>query len=396
MNAEQVRDALFEQPSTPLDPYKIGPTLAKFWKEHREQHPERADMRVCIQNLLLICNDPSRLEGLGQPLQELATVYPGRTVMVVLDPDDTNGEMVGWYRIEEMGGRHSRPGGELVGLYAPVDPAAIHSLLAPTWQDGVPVVLWWMGQPPYNTPYFENLVEGSSRVIVNTGGFSTYPTNPHEAFEILKGLGRYVFHPYHQDQSFCDQTWGRLGVWREWVAGLFDREEDQALLEQLETLEIVFWASPGKCGISLLALYLAGWLTRQFRWGIDESLQSTECGWTAKLRTKAGHPFQLKLQSQPSLLEDRPLRLKSVSFKGKMTDGQAFEMGIERAEEMLFTLVRRSRIPGRELPDHALQHRRLTRRELVEIQLGSFGHDFVFEGALQLAIDLLGSGESAE
>ena len=402
MSPAAVRDLLFDGPCCDVDPYKIGSTLRQAWKEHCVNGSEDAQMRVCTHNLLMVCSRPENAANLAKNLRELATLYPGRWVVVVLDPDD-QGPIRGWYRIESLTNRPGRLSGEVVVLHAPGDPgSSLHSLLTPVWQDGVPVFLWWLGQPPYKADWFETLVETSTRVIVDSGGFSSSSSSADEVARLLEGLARFVYDRYHQDQTFSDLTWGRLIVWREWVASLFDQPAHRELLHRFQQVRIDCWAHQGQPSISLLGLYTAGWLAHLLRWTVEEPLRPDGAEFVCKMRSN-GNTFDVRFGSPPCEIEDLQRRLVCVSFEGKTQGGKDFHLSVERTVDQVFTLTRRCVVEGPPLrgaeggvsdgdedTTHSMQHARLTSKELVGQQLETYGHDRVFEGALSATLAIVG------
>jgi glucose-6-phosphate dehydrogenase assembly protein OpcA len=386
---DAVRDLLFDGPCCELDPFHIGSTLRNAWREHRLGSPDEAQMRVCTHNLLMVCSKPENATGLARNLRELATLYPGRMVVVVLD-SEAKGESKGWYRIESLANRPGKLSGELVVLHLPNDKAStLHSLLTPVWQDGVPVFLWWLGQPPYAEDWFETLVETSTRVILDSGGFRSSASSPEEVARLLEGLARFVYDRYHQDQTFSDLTWGRLIVWREWIASLFDPPHHRELLQRFTQVRIDCWAKHGDPSISLLALYTAGWMAHLLRWTVQEPLKLDHGEFVCHMRSN-GNTFEVRFGRPPCEAEDLQRRLVAVSFEGNTEDGLGFHLSVERTLDQLFTLTRRCVIDGEEDATHAMQHARLAAKDLVGQQLETYGHDRVFEGALSATLAIVG------
>lgn len=393
---DEIRSLLFDQEATELDAYRIGQTLSKVWKDFQAASPEKACVRVRTMNLLVVCSSPADAEGLAAKLTDITQLFPGRIVAVVLD-QDYHGPIRGWYRVEQTPGHPEQLGCELVGLHSSADGKPLPSLLAPVWEQGLPIFLWWCGRPRYEEAWMNHLAETAQRIILDTGCTGTLARamgGPLEAAEPLARVAEVVEDRYHQELAYNDLNWGRLRTWRDLVAGMFDTEERLALLEGLQQIEIVTWAMPRDITPSLPALYTAGWLARQLGYKVSQALQSVDNGQQAVLRPSSHQErpeVKLVLNYQPTQDDELVARLSRVILSGEH-DGHAFRVAVERDERDTTMMMRKSGCTKMPSLFNSLQLTRLSHRQLLGMELETFGRDGIFEGSLRKALDIAGIG----
>ena len=359
-----------------LDPHRIGSTLSQVFRDFRNDHPDA--LRLCSHNLLVVCAGTEWVEGLGADLDELLRQYPGRAAVVILDAG-VEGAIQGAYRIFT---RKHQLAGELVALHTPADGAPLPSLLAPLWQDGLPLVTIWRGPVPYGQAWFLSLVENSTRLVIDSGVGEG--SEMRQRAGSLQGLWKLLRDPYLNGQSFSDITWGRLAVWRDWLASLFDRPEHRGLLPQVELVEIESWALPGEVLPGLAAMYLASWLSVQLGWGPASPLQATPGGYE-------GRCGAVVFKFYPRLTDDAEFsgRMVRVSFRGQC-QSQPFRLSVERDSNDSSTLVVGATGPGCGGGGHRLHMERLHNLSLLGHELEMEGRDRVFERVLERLLQLSG------
>lgn len=381
MTEGEFRKLLFVKDTVEVDPHKLPGTLARLYKQHQEQHPESYHARLCTHNLLILCGSPADARGLDKDLDELMQHYPGRTVVVVFD-QDCPGPVTGLL-CQYM--RKEHPAGELIGLHFPDDGKPLPSMVAPLWQDGLPMVTIWRGQPPYEASWFLALVENCTRLVVNSGieGGKTLQ----EVLSPLQPLLKLIRDPYLTSQAFTDVSWARLYVWRDWIAGLFDRPDRRPLLRLVETVELEGWALPGDTVPHLSVLYLAAWLSHQLRWKLTEALHPVPGGYQVNFE-KLSMRFYTRSTDDEELL-GRPVR---VSLRGNC-EGQSFRLSVERDSNNSSTLVLGA--TGAACSSGASGHRlhleRLNNLTLMGQELETDRRDVLFERSLETLLEMSGS-----
>jgi glucose-6-phosphate dehydrogenase assembly protein OpcA len=334
---------------------------------------------LCSHNLLIVCSSPSEAQGLATDLDELMQQYPGRAVVVVLDPDHP-GPVTGFLTVYT---RRQQMAGELIGLHFPASGAPLPSMVAPLWQDGLPMVTIWRGQPPYQESWFLALVENCTRLVVNSGCQSGRSLE--EVVAPLLPLWGLIRDPYLTSQAFTDVSWARLHVWRDWIAGLFDRPDRRRLLSQVDLVEMEGWALPGETVPHLSVLYLAAWLSHQLHWRLTSPLHPVPGGYEARLNDFPVR-FYTRCSDDPDLL-GRPVR---VTFRGHCGK-EAFRLSVERDSNDSSTLVLGGAGPGCAHAGHRLHLERLNNLALMGQELETDRRDWLFERALETLLDMAGA-----
>lgn len=383
MTSEAVRDLLFLKLPTDLDPHRIPGTLAQVFKDFQKDHPDQNALRLCSHNLLIVCSSPQEAVGLGKDMDELLQQYPGRAVVAVLD-EQHQGPVVGWYSLYT---RRHQMAGELIGLHLSANAAPLPSMVAPLWQDGLPMVTIWRGHPPYETTWFGALVENCTRLVVNSGvdGGKTVE----EVIAPLKLLWGLIRDPYLASQAFTDVSWARLHVWRDWVAGLFDRPDRRRLLPHVEVLELEAWALPGDTVPHLSVLYMAAWLSHQLKWRLTRPIHPIPGGYEVRLNDFPVR-FYTRASDEPEFL-GRPVR---ITFKGHF-NGEAFRLSVERDSNDSSTLVLGASGPVGAAAGHRLHLDRLNNLALMGQELETDRRDWLFEKSLETLLDMCGLLEVA-
>ncbi|MBT9584404.1 glucose-6-phosphate dehydrogenase assembly protein OpcA [bacterium] len=366
MTSAEVRGLLFLKESVDLDPYKIPATLSRVFKDFQKEHPEDHAVRLCCHNLLIVCSSPKEARGLATDMDELLQQYPGRAVVVVLDAEHT-GPVVGFFCVYT---RRHQMAGQLIGLHFPASGAPLPSMVAPLWQDGMPLVTIWRGNPPYEESWFLALVENCTRLVVNSG--------IEEGVRPLRPLWALIRDPYLASQAFTDVSWARLCVWRDWIAGLFDRPDRRKLLAHVDCVELEGWSLPGDTVPHLSVLYLAAWLSQQLAWQLTQPLAPVPGGFEARLNHFPVR-FYTRSSDDPELL-GRPVR---VTFRGH-SNGQSFRLSVERDSNDSSTLVLGATGPAcGGAGGHRLHLERLNNLALMGQELETDRRDTLFEKALE-------------
>jgi len=375
---EEVRRLIFVGDSVDLDPHNIPATLSKVFKDFQKQHGDQQVVRLCSHNLLVVCSSPARAQGLARDLDELLQQYPGRVVVVVLDAEHT-GPVQGCLRVYT---RKHQMAGQLIGLHFPESGAPLPSMVAPLWVDGLPTVMFWRGSPPYGSSWFDALVENCTRLVVDcaSGGDRSLE----EVVEPLRPLWDLIRDPYLSSQAFMDESWARLSVWRDWVAGLFDRPDRRQLLPYVELVELEGWGLPGDTVPHLSVLYLAAWLATSLDWKLSSRLRPIPGGYEAGIGQV---PFRFYTRSSDdSELLGRPVRM---TFRGTYLE-QPFRLSVERDSYDSSTLVLGATGPGCGASGHRLRLDRLNNLALMGQELETDRRDRLFERSLEMLLNMTG------
>jgi glucose-6-phosphate dehydrogenase assembly protein OpcA len=271
--------------------------------------------------------------------------------------------------------------------------AAAHlaGIVTPLLIHDLPTHVWWPGDPPFSDPVFEQLVELSDRVLVDTADFG----------DLLGGLRRLA--NLRRQSGVGDLAWQRLSWWQELTAQFFDAPRFRRYLPNLSRLRIRYAVpatgaalheadevSPGVAAPMAQALLYAGWIATRLGWKRHRTLQPlSENGF--RLRLEGKHEM-VDLLVEPVTTDDlRPGELLSVHLRSLGETGAA-EFIIDRdgddamvatnADGMTALLRRVSMDTVREA-------------ELLSAQLTVDVVDRVYEDALRAAAILLSSAREA-
>ncbi len=228
-------------------------------------------MRTSVLTLVAVAQRPETSERALDAINMLATRHPSRTLL--LCPGDPGGPSwmdAGIYaecRVAERSGAETcteqivvRTGGEieqhLAGL---VQPLLIHDL---------PVVLWWLDDPPIGRHRFGDLLAICDRLLVDSGSFGDGGNAHLAGLAAVCSAGRPVVH---------DIGWMRLTLWRELLAGLFEHPLLAPELAAGRTLRIDVLRPGDALRLTKAALF-AGWLAATLGWVVVAPLAASRGG----------------------------------------------------------------------------------------------------------------------
>lgn len=350
--------------------------------------------RASVLNLIVTVVDSAAADRVVRTLLGLGVRHPSRALVLV--PEREAGAAPLDARISTH--CHDAIGGgdrvcyEEVVLVVRGDAAAhLAGIVTPLLIHDLPTHVWWPGDPPFSDPVFEQLVELSDRVLVDSADFG----------DLLGGLRRLA--NLRRQSGVGDLAWQRLSWWQELTAQFFDAPRFRRYLPNLSRLRIRYAVpatgaalheadevSPGVAAPMAQALLYAGWIATRLGWKRHRTLQPlSENGF--RLRLEGKHEM-VDLLVEPVTTDDvRPGELLSVHLRSLGETGAA-EFIIDRdgddamvatnADGMTALLRRVSMDTVREA-------------ELLSAQLTVDVVDRVYEDALRAAAILLSSAREA-
>ena len=351
--------------------------------------------RASVLNLIVTVVDSGAADRVVQTLMGLGVRHPSRALVLV--PEEGTGDAPLDARISTH--CHDAIGGgdrvcyEEVVLSVRGDAAAhLAGIVTPLLIHDLPTHVWWPGDPPFNDPVFEQLVELSDRVIVDTADFG----------DLLGGLRRLA--NLRRRSGVGDLTWERLAWWQELTAQFFDAPRFRRYLPNLSRLRIQYATPitdatrreeasevvPGVEAPMAQALLYAGWIATRLGWKRHRTLDPLDDD-GFRLRLEGKHEMvELLIEPVPTDAV-RPGELLSVRLRSLGETGAA-EFIIDRDGEdaMVATnadgmtaLLRRVSMDTPSEP------------ELLSSQLTVDVVDRVYEDALRAAAILLSSAREA-
>jgi len=341
--------------------------------------------RASTLNLTAVARSRRDAERVETAVVRLGDLYPSRATILVADPEHPRGAEPGIdvevaLLEQEAGGDRPPIRFELVKVEVnAADERQLASIASPLLVADLPDFLWWAADSVVGSGLFDDLVEVSDRVIVDTA----------EAAEPAPELARLAMLLAHggHPPKLSDFAWSRLAPWRHLVALFFDQPQARPALEAIDEVQIVY-GSAGAEGRTALtgALLFAGWLGSRLGWDAPGEMvrsRNDPAGWRATLRSGGRarrREVLLSVRPTPDPAAGSGLATVTLLAEG----GASFR--VERFDsEELATFSQVGGLPtGRRMvyapvPDDAA---------LLAEELRDFGRDAVYEAALAVATTL--------
>lgn len=244
-----------------VDAGAIERELARLWNTATEVENAggAALMRACLFNLVVL-TDVANIAHITGIVAQLTARRPNRAIVMALASEEE--PAISAQRLEAWVQAHCAlitPGrpqvcGEQITIIAPQDagthiPGIVLSLLEPD----VPVVIWWAFDQVPGGVALAPLQSIADRLILDTARMDG-ATDALQSAQALIAAGVAV----------GDLAWGRLTVWREQIAQLFDAPPALQRLWSLERIVI----EHGSRGATA-ALLLAGWIVTRLNWQLS-------------------------------------------------------------------------------------------------------------------------------
>ncbi|MHB1343050.1 MAG: glucose-6-phosphate dehydrogenase assembly protein OpcA [Thermoleophilia bacterium] len=260
--------------------------LRSLWQEASREAAkvgQEGVLRLREINLVAYAAGDKVAERVSQVIARLAQRHPARAIILLdvgLDapgPGSTDAWMSAACYLTPQGERHVC--WEQVTIPAWGRAADLLDTTAlPVLVPHLPTVLWWPGQPDLNGEVFRRLGDVTDLLVVDSAGFS----DPLAGLGAIAALVPVESRNYHLN----DLNWGRLTIWREIVAEIFDDPARLAGLSDVRRLRVAYgpedvYDRPGRSAGSAAAraLLVAGWLATRLGW------RKPEAGWRAEGRT---------------------------------------------------------------------------------------------------------------
>lgn len=394
--------------------------LALLWKISADNMriAQNTNVRTSVLNLVICAPDIESAKRASVLLRSLSTTHLARVNVLILDRDtDTPATINTWITLRCFSVisdimRHCFEQTTLLATGRAV--RSIFNILQPLLKPDLPVYLWWVGDPPDNDTIFNNLVQLSDRVIVDSTSFF----NPEQDIHTLALLRQAA-----PDCALSDLNWGRITPWRQLVIQFFDVTEYRPFLAGVTSIEIEHAAAPlatttlSESGYvspnPACALLLAGWLKARLGWSLATDTAHD-------IRDTASGTYHWSMEHTASPRATTPLGSPRART-GKLSYAQAASIDIRPQVQShirpgSICLVRlTSNFEGKQAtftidregdPDHVLTSVELSlgvrpqrtvilastpsESELLHDELEIMGHDRLFEQTLQEVADLLG------
>ena len=356
--------------------------------------------RASVLNLIVMVPDAAAAAHVVETMTGLGVRHPSRAIVLAADPAARGPALSAAITAH----CHPAHGGtepicyEVVVLTVRGEAAEhLSGVVAPLLIHDLPTHVWWPGDPRFSDPIFDQLVEMSDRLVVDSGEFD----------DLLRGLRRLT--TLRRRSGVGDLAWRRLGWWQELTAEFFDAPRFRRYLPNLNRLTVRYAVAPSrgrrarpraaaKAGVqapiaSPLAepILYAGWIASRLEWRRHATRELLDAG---HLRlTLEGRHEMVDLVIEPVESTTVPVgELVGVRLRSYGETGAA-EFIIERSND---EAVVASNADGMTALIRRVPMDQSTESELLAADLISQQHDSTYEAAVRAAAVFLASARQVD
>ena len=381
----------------------VAAHLARLWTDQpTEGDPTVTEKglqhaRASVLNLIVMVPDELEAARVVETMVGLGVRHPSRAIVLAADPRAKGPAISAGITAHcHLGVDAGAPVCYEVVVLTVRGEAAEHlaGVVAPLLIHDLPTHVWWPGDPPFADPIFDQLVEMSDRVVVDSDEF----------VDLLHGLRRLT--TLRRRSGLGDLGWRRLGWWQELTAEFFDAPRFRRYLPNLNRLSIRYAVPATKrrtrrrtsAGMQLRVasplagpLLFAGWIASRLDWRRNATSEPLSDG---RLRlTLEGRYEMVDLRIEPVATDAlAPGELVSVRLRAHGETGAA-EFIIERSADEAIVA---SNADGMTALLRRMPMEQATESELLAADLVSHAHDPVYEAALRAAAVFLASARQVD
>jgi len=229
--------------------------------------------RASVLNLVIFATREVHARRAAVTIDELATRHPSRAVVVLIDRDRAGREpeLEMRCRLPHSGGAQQVSYEQILIRARGDADRRLASAVIPLLLPDLPVFLWWTETPPFDAPFFDDLLGLADRLIVDSADFARPDrTLPRVHAVARAGHGRY---------GVTDFNWTRITPWRELAMQFFDVPAWRPFLDAITGIRVGFAVdADGREIHPSQALLFIGWLASRLGWTAVERLAPSEAG----------------------------------------------------------------------------------------------------------------------
>ncbi len=379
---------------------------------------QNINVRTSVLNFVICASDLESAQRASVLIRDLSSTHIARVILLILDEDSgTPASVSTWVTLRSFSIISDLMRHHFEQITTIVTGSAVRSvanIIQPLLKPELPAYIWWLNDPPRDETLFRNLMQLSSRVIVDSNSF----LKPEEGIYKLASLIQTL-----PDTAFSDLNWGRITAWRQLVAQFFDVAEYRLYLAGVNAIEIEHAVAPFAVPTRTeegdvspnptCALLLAGWLKTRLGWQYSAnntnarhdpatgthywqltrartttgplSIRSTGTGKTGKLSMPTSGSLSIRPRVQSDM---RPGSLCLVRLTS-MVDNKRATFTIDREDNPDHVLTSVELAQGMRPQRTVSMAATHDASELVHDELEIVGHDYSYEQTLQEVSALL-------
>lgn len=383
-----------------LDTGAIHDELGQLWTElstrQREPLPHAEDvsehrlvsgnnmMRANTLNLIAVAKTQDIAEMITSTVAQLRDFLPSRTVVFITDPSIEH-ELDWQVNISLHEGLTvgDSPSIFFESITIHANPSLspnLASIVAPLMMAELPTFLWWPSGDFEGSAVFNDLVELTDRLVIDSARLGSDARAISQARTLLDD---------EDDPLVGDFTWLRLQPWRTLLAQFFDPLETRAALDEISRVNIAYAEVREDNGSGFAAALLTvGWLASRLGWEIIDQLEPRKSGgWTAfmKATNAEGRARNIQIRLTPDASRKARFSLRSVELVANGPSEGVFRI-MRTDKDDLITSSETAHAP---YVSRMVYSRRDSNVELLGEELQRFGADKVFEDSIRLAVQLI-------
>jgi glucose-6-phosphate dehydrogenase assembly protein OpcA len=380
----------------------VADHLAQLWTMAGDDGPRVTEKglphaRASVLNLIVTVPDEGSAERVVETMMGLGFHHPSRAVVLVASPRAAGPTVDGAVSAH----CHTVQQAEEQVCYEEVvltvrGEAAEHldGIVAPLLIHDLPTLAWWPGDPPFADPVFDQLVDLSDKLIIDSSDFS----------DLLIGYRRLA--NLRRRSGVGDLAWKRLGWWQELTAQFFDAPRFRRYLPNLNRVLIRYALPPGS-GASVApdqndvapgaaspiaqAMLYASWIASRLTWKRYSTTQPLEDGQLALTLEGRYAMVELQISGVPAA-DVPPGDLLSVRLRAHGEVGAA-EFIVDRDGDEATVA---SNVDGMTAQLRRARMEQPLESELLATSLVADRHDVVYEAAIRAAAVFLAAARPAE
>jgi glucose-6-phosphate dehydrogenase assembly protein OpcA len=366
--------------SETLDVEVVERELGLLWKDSSAEEDDFAVMRARVANLIIMTTVPGSLDEIHQTLEELSTVHPSRTLVIVAEkpaPDRDIELFVSSFYHSDSQSRKRLCCEEVMlnarGKFVPELPSVALPLLVPD----LPTFLWWREALQAEDRVFKDLCQAADRLVIDSAEIENSRAT-------LLRVASLFASEQTDELGISDINWARLTSWRGLLASFYDLPHTRAILPSVTDVVIDYSApEDDESAVSPQALLFAGWLMSRLGWDLSTE-QPAKSERTLEFEMiKGDRSIQMKL-NRVDRPEIRPGRLARAQLAIK--DNANF--CVLRHENGLH-LETRGIIDGIALPGRVLPVRNRSTAHLLGRELEIMCNDRIYCESVAMAAKII-------